>query len=120
MSLTHGLDCGDQRGDRDGGEHEQTGQVLHSTESVRVAPGGGASAHREGDPQRHRGQGIGEVVHGVGEQGHRTGQRHDDHLRQRGDAEHDQADLDGADACGAVAQGVVHPVGVVMTVPDAH
>ena len=46
--------------------------------------------------------------------------RDDGQLRRRGDAEHDQADLDGADAAALSREGVVDPVGVVVTVPDAH
>ena len=109
-----GLDGGHHRGDRDHRHDEQPGQVLNSPKAVRVAAGGGPTAHSERDPQRHRGQRVGEVVHGVGEQGDRARDRDDGELRRSGDAEHDQADLDGPDACGAVARGVVDAVRVVV------
>lgn len=116
----NGFDGGDERGDGDDRHHEQAGQVLHATESVGVAPRRRASAHREGYPERYGGQGIGEVVHGVGEQRDRTRYGDDGQLYRRGDAEDHQADLDRADTCGTVTQRIVDAVGVVVRMADPH
>jgi len=108
------LDGGDHGGNRDHHHHEQPGQILNPPKAVRVPTRGGAPAHREGDPQRHRGQRVREVVDGVGEQCDRARYRDDDKLRRGGDAQHHQTDLDGADTDGAIAQGVVDAAGVVV------
>ena len=73
-------------------------------------------AQRERDPQRDRGQGVGEVVDGVGQQRDRPGDQHDDQLRDRGGAEREQADLDRPDAGGAGFQRAVDAVGGVVAV----
>ena len=71
----HGLVSGDDGRKGDHRDDEEPGQILGAAEAVGVAPGCGARAQRERDPQRHRCQRIGEVVNGVRRQGNRTGQR---------------------------------------------
>jgi hypothetical protein len=111
----HALDRGDRSRNGDDHEHEQPGQVFHAAEPVGVSPGGGSPAHCEGDPQRYRGQCVGEVVHGVGEQRHRTRYQQDGDLGGCGDAEHHEAELDRADARCTVGECVT-PVSVVVAV----
>ena len=67
------LPADEHRAERDHGHHEEAGQVLGPTVAIGVATVGGAAADDEGDPERHRGQGIAEVVDGVGQQGGRAG-----------------------------------------------
>ena len=74
-----GLPAGDDRGQRDHRDDEQPGQVLGPPVPVGVAAGRGPPGQRERDPQRHRGQRVGEVVDGVGQQRHRPAD--DDHQR---------------------------------------
>ena len=58
---------GDDRGQRDHRDHEESGCVLGAAEAVGVAPGRGPGAECERHPQWDRRQRIGEIVHGVGE-----------------------------------------------------
>ena len=81
--------AGDRRGQGDHRDDEQPGEVFGAAEAVGVAAGGGAPAQRERDPQRDRGQRVGEVVDGVGQQRDRPGERHDHQLRDGGGAERD-------------------------------
>ena len=63
--------------ERDHREDEQAGEVLRAPVAVGVPPGGGPTTDDERDPQWDRRQGVGEVVDGVGEQGHRPRDGHD-------------------------------------------
>ena len=56
-------------------------------------------------------------MHGVGEQSDRPRRRDDRELSHSREAQHDQTDLDGLDACGAVAQSVVGAVSVIAAFP---
>ena len=71
------FDAGDDGGQGDHRDHEQSGEVFGAAESVGVAAGGGLGAQRERDPQRDRGQRVGEVVDGVGQQRDGPGDHHD-------------------------------------------
>ena len=108
------LVSGDDGRQRDHGDDEDSGQVFGSSVAVGVAPRCRSTAEGEGDPQRERGQRVGEVVDGVGEQRDRSGQHDDDGLQHAGDEQGDQADLDCAYALGAGFQrGVDRVRGVV-------
>ncbi len=115
----YGLDAGHHCGHRDHDDDEHPGEVLRAAVAVGVAARGRPSAEYEGDPQRDGGQGVGEVVDGVGEQGHRAGGEHDQGLRGRRDEERDQADLDRPDALRAGLERRVDRVrGVVAVRPE--
>ena len=62
------------------------------------------------------GEGVGEVVDRVGEQGHRAGDHDDEELHDRGDHEGGEGDLDGADAALVALQGGIDRVGGVVAV----
>jgi CheY-like chemotaxis protein len=112
---------GGQRGGHgDHRDHKQPGEVFDAAESVGVAAGGGAPAQCECDPQRDRGQGVGKVMDGVGQQGDRAGDQHDHQLGDGGGAECEQADLDRADTGDAGFQRAVDAVGGVMAVRCEH
>ena len=92
------LVSGDEGRQRDHRDDEDSGQVFGSSVAVGVAAGCCATAEGEGDPQRERGQRVGEVVDGVGEQRDRAGEQDNDGLRRRAVTQQgDQADLDCAD-----------------------
>ena len=116
----HRLDRGDRRRQGDHRDHEQPGQVFGAAESVGVAAGGGLGAQGERDPQRDRGQRVGEVVDGVGQQRDRAGDHHDHQLRDRGGAQRQQADLHRPDTGGAGFQRAVDAVGGVVAVRGEH
>ena len=110
---------GDQGGCGDHQDDEQPGEVLHPPEAVGEPAARRAARQREGDPQRNRGQRVGQVVHGVGEQRHRP--RHgDDALQEGGAAEDDEADPDRAHAVGAGLEGGVGGLGRVVAVRPDH
>ena len=94
------------------------GKVFDFAESVGVAAGRGFRAERERNPQRYGGQRIGEVVDGVGGQCDRSGHDHDDDLRDRRRAQHQQAEFDGPDARSAGFQRAVETVGGVVRVRE--
>ena len=71
------LPPGDDRGERDHRDDEQPGEVFGPPEPVGIATGRGPPGQRERDPQRNGREGVGEVVHGVGEQRHRAADRDD-------------------------------------------
>ena len=112
--------AGDDGGEGDHRDHEQPGEVFGAAVSVGVAAGGGLGAQREGDPQRYRCQGVGEVVDGVGQQGHRPGDHDDYQLGDRGRRQRHQADLDRPDPGGAGFQRPVDAVGGVVAVRGEH
>jgi alpha-ribazole phosphatase/probable phosphoglycerate mutase len=115
----YGLVAGDDRGQGDHRDDEQPGQVLGPAVAVGVAAGAGTPAEDERDPQRDRGQRVGEVVHRVGQQRDRAGDQDDRQLRDRGRQQHDQADLRRPDAGGAGLQRRVDRAGGVVAVrPD--
>jgi len=58
-------------------------------------------------------------VDGVGQQGDRSGDQHHDQLRDRSDAERDQADLDRPDAFSTGLQGGVDRVRRIVAVRSA-
>ena len=76
---------GEHAGERDHGDHEQPGQVFGAAVAVGVALGRRATAERERDQQRDRGQRVGDVVQGVAQQRDRPGQHHHDRLDGGGD-----------------------------------
>ena len=96
------------------------GEVFGTAEPVGVAPGGGLGAERERDPQRDGGQGVGEVVDGVGQQRDRPGDQHDHQLGDRGRAQREQADLHRPDTGGTGFQRAVDAVGGVVAVRGEH
>ncbi len=116
----HGLVAGQQSGEGDHDEYEQTGEVLGPTQPVGVALAGRSTAQDERDPQRDRGERIGEVVDRVGGQGDRPGKPDDDQLKDRGEAEDHQADLDRPDALRAGGERIVYGVGVVVAMGVIH
>ena len=110
------LPGGNDRRQRDDGDDEQPGQVFGAAVAVGVAPGGRPAAEHERDPERDRGQGVGEVVDGVGEQRDRTADEHDDQLQGGGAEQDEQADFHRPDALCAGLQGIVDRVGGVVAV----
>ncbi len=79
----------------------------------------GPARERERDPQRHRGQSVGEVVHRVGEQGDGPGDHDHRTLQHCGEAQHEQADLHRPGALGArLERGVGRLRGVVAVRSD--
>ena len=115
----HRLVRRDHRGKGDHRDDEDAREVLAAAITIGVAPRGRSPAEHEGDEQRDRGQRIGKVVHGVGEQRDRPGDHHDDGLCHGGGQEHRKADLHGANACGAGRQAGVDRVrGVVAVRPE--
>jgi hypothetical protein len=110
-----GLPRGDAGRQGDHGHDEDAGQVLGAAVAVRVTPVGGPAPEPERDAERHRGEGVGEVVDGVGQQGHRAGQRDHDDLEHRGDAEAAEADDQRPHAL-AVGGGRVDGIGMVVAV----
>ena len=111
-----GFVAGDDRRQGDHRDDEQSGEVFDAAEPVGVAAGSGFCAERERNPERDRGQGVGEVVDGIRGQRDRSGDHHDGDLRDRRHAEHQQADFDRPDARGAGFQRAVDAVGGVMRV----
>ena len=97
-------------------DDEDAGEVLGAAVAVGVAAVRRPPAEDERDPQRDRGQGVGEVVDRVGQQRHRAGDDHEQCLGEGGDPERDEADLDGADALGAGLERGVDRVGGVVAV----
>ena len=59
-------------------------KVLGSAVAVCEAAGGDPSTEREGNRLRDGGEGIGEVVQCVAQEGHRTGHQYDDQLEHSG------------------------------------
>ena len=114
------FDPGDDGRQGDHRDHEQSREVFGTTESVGVAPGGGLGAERERDPQRNRGQRVGEVVDGVGQQRDRPRDQHDHQLGNRGGTECEQTDLHRPDTGGTGFQGTVDAVGGVMAMRGEH
>lgn len=113
-----GFHTSHDRGQGDHRDDEQARQVLGSSEPVGVAPGGGATAECERDPQRHSSQRIREIVDRVGEQSHGPADRDDPQLRHGRGAQDDETDLDRADALSAGFQRVVDRVGGIVAVWD--
>ena len=72
---------------------DHTGSVLGPVEPVGVTAGGTASPQRECDPKGDRGEGVGEIVDGVGKQGHRAAEDDDHRLQCGGDPKPNQRDL---------------------------
>jgi len=70
------------------------GQVLDAPEAIGVALGRQPAGVGEGDPQRHGGECVADVVHRVGEQGHAAGEQDDGDLDCRGDRKDDERPLD--------------------------
>ena len=112
----HGFISGQQSGESDHGDDEQSSQVFGAAVAVGVATGGFAAGQGERNPQRHGGEGVGEVVDGVGQQRHRAGEDDNQQLRDGGDTQGNHADLDGADTGVVGLQGVVDGVGGVVAV----
>lgn len=96
--------------DPGGGEDPEAGEVLGVDEALdafiegdecarkdrehdRTAgpPLGAGTAQEKGDANRHRGEGVPCVVYEIGEQCHAARREVDQELRDRGDAEHRQA-----------------------------
>ena len=111
-----GFVAGDDGRQGDHRDDKQPREVFDFAESVGVATGCGFRAERERDPQRHGGQRIGEIVNGVGGQCDRSGHDHDDDLRERRRAQHQQAEFDGPDAGNTGLQRAVEAVGGVVRV----
>ena len=114
------LPAGDDRGQRDHRDDEETGQVLDAAEPVGVPAGRRPAGEHEGDPQRHRGHRVRDVVHGVGQQRHGPADRHHQHLQQRGDHQDHQADLHRTNALAAALQCRVDRIRAVMAVRGEH
>src|SRR5829696_8800986 len=87
-----GLIGGQTSRQRDHGDDEQTGQVFGAAVAVGVALIRRPAGQRESHQQRYGRQGVGQVVEGVAEQGHRAGQQHHDRLQGGSQTETDQAD----------------------------
>ena len=79
-----GLPGRDDGGEGDDRDDEQPGQVFGPAVAIGVAAVGGTAAQDECDPQRHGGQGVGEVVDGVRQQGHGTADEDHQELQDRG------------------------------------
>jgi hypothetical protein len=95
------------------------GEVLGAAVAVYVAAVGWTAAQPESNTERERGQGVGDVVDGVGQQGDRTGYGHDDDLEPGGDAEATEADGQGPQAVSVGRRGI-DAVGVVVAVGREH
>ena len=68
---------GDTRGDEDDEDNDKSGELLNAE-----------GAQEEGYPERHRRQGIAEVVDQVGEERNRAGEHEDHRLHDRRNSEH--------------------------------
>jgi len=111
---SQGAGQGDHRDDED------PGKVFGAAVAVGVALGRRAQSQAEGDQQRNSGEGVGHVVQGVAEQGHRPRQ-HDDHgLDDGGGGEDGQAQQQGAAPVGVGFQGLVDLIGDVVGVRPEH
>jgi hypothetical protein len=111
-----GLPAGNDGGERHDGDDEEPGQVFGPAEAIGVTPGHGPAGEDERDPQRHRCQGIGEVVDGVGEQRYRTADEHHCELKDRGAEQHEKADLDRPDTLDTGLEHAVNGVRRVLRV----
>ncbi len=109
-----GFVSGDDHRQRDHRDDEQAGQIFDAPEPVGVAARGSPGAHREGDPERYRGEGIREVVNRVGGQCNRARYGDDAGLCQRGDAQDHQADLHCSDTRSRRFERGIDAVGGVM------
>ncbi|VXB96120.1 hypothetical protein ARTHRO9AX_200018 [Arthrobacter sp. 9AX] len=112
------LPCGNDGRECHDPHDEQPRKVLRPAEAVGVAAGGGAAAQDEGDPQRHGGEGVGEVVDGVGQERHGAADQHHEELQDGGAQKQDKADFQGTDAFDAGFHGVVNGVRGVVGVRD--
>jgi hypothetical protein len=113
-----GLPGRDDGRQRDHEDDEEPGEIFGTAQPERVAPGGGTPAQSERDPQRDGGQRVGQVVHGVGEQGHGTADRHDHRLPGRRDQQDQQTELERTDALSAGLECVIDRIGRIMAVRD--
>ena len=98
QQLLVALPSGDDRAGEDHQHHHGAGNILGAAVAVGVAAVGGALAQGEGDPERHGGEGVGEVVDRIGQQRHAAADQDDYHLEERRCAQADQRDLQGPDA----------------------
>ena len=92
------FDGGDDRGQGDHRDDEETGEVFGSSEAVGVAPRRRAPRDAERDEQRYCGEGVAEVVDRVGDERDRSGDQDDGELEHGGDKQRDEGDLYRADA----------------------
>jgi hypothetical protein len=76
--------------------------------------------HHEGDAEGDGGQGVGEVVDGVAQQGHRSADEHDDELEGGGERQPAEGGLQRPDPVGAGGQGRVDRLGCVVAVGGEH
>ena len=105
-----------QRAQRDHHHHEEAREVLGPAISIGVPAIGCPSPDDEGDPQRHRCQGVAEVVDGVRKQRRRAGLEDDEQLQDGREHERQQRDLDGEDALAARFEGAVEAGCRIMAV----
>ena len=84
------LERGEGRGGGDHRDDGQPGDVLGTVVAVGVSAVRGPAPEPERDEERDRGEGVGEVVDGVGEQGDRSRQDDDHGLHDRGGGEQPQ------------------------------
>ena len=108
----------DDGGEGNDDDDEQAGEVFGSAEAVGVAAGRDPAAEDERDPEWDRGEGVGEVVDRVRQEGHGAADQEDRELQKRGAEEEEETDLQRPNALGAGLQGVIDRIGGVMGVRD--
>jgi len=101
---------------QDDEHHHHPRQVLHPPVAVGEAPARAEARQREGDPQRHGGRRVPEVVDGIGEKSDRAREHdHNDLHKGRGEEPH-EGPLHGPDAAlGGRYGGIYRSVRVPVT-----
>ena len=89
---------GEDGAEQDDGDDGDARQILGPSQPVGEAVAGFAPGQLEGDLERHRRDGIADVVDGVGQQGDAARGEHHDQLQRRRDRQNDERPLDRPDA----------------------